>query len=181
MIGSIRSWSLGYLARSDAAESGDDNSLFWSRRYFTSLAVGNAAGALALGSFLGSEDSGFSDVANLITPAFCFFSLGLLLAGLIPLGLWIRYSYDRPQERVSPSPTITADSTQVTADSTNVSTDGRQLPEFLGYKHPIFWALFHKTAVNLAFVFSTISTIFFAIALYNVNIDVIRASIMGNG
>lgn len=63
-----------------------DNRSYWERRLITSLALGNAAGAVGAGSFLASS-SNIEEASILVGGSFLAFLAGAFISALVPLAL----------------------------------------------------------------------------------------------
>lgn len=85
---------------SEQLRSSNEGSAFWSRRFFTSVAVGNGAGAFATISALLRPDPPLVSHSLAIWILACFLA-GVALAGLLPLALVVQPKIDF---RISPWP-----------------------------------------------------------------------------
>jgi hypothetical protein len=76
-----------------------DDSSYWSRRFHTSLAIGNGAGfALVTGALLQSQQ--VDQALVFAWPSMSFFGPGLVFAGALPWLLWAqRHFSERPRVR----------------------------------------------------------------------------------
>lgn len=69
-----------------------DDASFWSRRFHTSLAIGNGAGfALVTGALLQSQQ--IDRALVFAWPSICLFGPGLIFAGALPWLLWAQRRY----------------------------------------------------------------------------------------
>lgn len=140
----MKNWSEKYLEKGNTFQDETESS-FWFKRFTTSLTIGNGAGALALGSYASDVDSGLQ---KLLSVPFGLFSVGIILSGLTPLFLGLRYSIATPPKRFKEE-----------------LTEGSK-PEEGNYKHPIFWATYHFTITRLHYLSALISAIVFSFGLY---------------
>jgi len=140
----MKEWSKSYLSNGNLIQN-DEESSFWFRRFTTSLAIGNGAAALAIGSYASSAGGGFNSALSF---PFGVFALGILLSGLLPLALSVRHSLKVPRKRYKKGP-----SEETKPD------EGR-------YYHPIFWAIYYWTAMKLHFALAIFAAAFFSYGLY---------------
>lgn len=82
------------LLRLEAANL--DDAAFWSRRFYTTLGIANAAAFAAIASgFLQAETNDRKPVVQPVADALEFFMWGMVLAGVIPLLNWIKSERNR--------------------------------------------------------------------------------------
>lgn len=80
----------------EARRSSQDDAAYWFRRFMTSLGIGHGAAFAAVLAGVGQSDNLRDAAAFAFWPS-VLFGVGLLLAGLIPLGVFLqRWSEGRP-------------------------------------------------------------------------------------
>ncbi|MBI1263747.1 MAG: hypothetical protein GC187_03320 [Alphaproteobacteria bacterium] len=139
----MKEWSQNYLSKGNLPQD-DEESSFWFRRFTTSLAIGNGAAALAIGSYASSAGDGFDSALSF---SFGVFSLGILLSGLLPLALSIRHSMKVPRKRFK------------------IRLSEEERPEGV-YRHPIFWALFYWIFMKAHFALAIVAAALFSWGLF---------------
>lgn len=88
--------------RADAAQAED--SKFWFRRFFTTLAIANGAAFVALANgFLQADDR--AALAPLVHGPMTSFAIGMFAAGAIPFWLGATASVEHTARRTRPNPT----------------------------------------------------------------------------
>lgn len=129
-------WAIELLSQ-DSDKPDTEHVEYWFRRFFTSLVIGNAAGAFALGAFItGSEDR--ASAAKLVLGEFTWYLIGAAAAGIVPFAMWLRLVIKKKRPRIE-------------------QKDPESRPVAIGYEHPVFWALLFLIFRYLAFPIAAIS------------------------